>query len=467
MMKRRKCFKLLALLLTTAMCFSMLAACGGDSGGSGNSGSSGNSGDPSTPSGSQGSSPDANAHKIVVFTLKATGSIVDAETAFLESISGDLNFNYEVRFAGDDAATLLSNIQSAISEGFDGIISMTDKGNNAAILELCEDAGVYFGGAWSNQGSSLNSSDAGYDMLKSASFVGAIADGNDAYYAEVAEYAADIAAEYEALPDNEKEGSIGITTNPSRWTPGHQIAAQNMYEALTGEYNIPESAFATATIEKRAEEESYAGTALPAGTWQFPQVDVSSMALPNAYFQSNANLKLICSFASITYIEPALQTAGLHGKVKVWTCGYEAEDYLLNNFGTAGDMTYQGFRTAPIEDTAFALVQILDALNGNVYADKSERVSSLVESMNGGDFSAKFQLKSYLVPYSSSIIVTTDEQFSTFRNSYVYGNADGSNSIVTADALKNLMVTYNAEATYADLVAYFDETGPLTVDAIG
>lgn len=467
-MKKNKFAKLIAMLLVAAMAFAMLAACG-DSG-------SANTSNPSSPSTanpsnsqevSQGSTPSADAPKIVVFTLKATGSIVDAEEAFLKSISGDLNFNYEVRFAGDDAATLLSNVQSAVSEGFKGIISMTDKGNNAAILELCEDAGVYFGGAWSNQGSSLNSSDAGYDMLKSPNFVGAIADGNDAYNAEVAAYAAAIAAEYEALSDGEKAGSIGITTNPSRWTPGHQIAAQNMYETLTGEYSIPESAFATATISQRTEDESYAGTTLPAGTWQFPQVDVSSRSLPNAYFQSNTNLKLICSFASITYIEPALQTAGLHGKVKVWTCGYESEDYLLNNFGTGGDATYQGFRTAPIEDTAFALVQILDKLNGNTYADKDERVSSLIADMEGGNFGAKFQLKNYMVPYSSSIIVTTDDQFAAFGSSYVYGTADSSTSIVTADALKDLMVTYNSSATYADLVAYFDETGSLTVDAIG
>ncbi|MCD7715780.1 MAG: hypothetical protein LUI39_04925 [Lachnospiraceae bacterium] len=406
-------------------------------------------------------------YKICVFTLKATGSIVEAVDAFLGNVNSDLGFTYDVRFAGDDAATLLENVEMAIAEGYNGIISMTDKGNNAAILELCEESGVYFGGTWSNQASSLNSSDAGYDILKSSYYVGSIADGNDTYASEVAEYAAQIAAAYEALDDSEKEGSIGITTNPSKWTPGHQIAAQNMYETLTEEYGIPESAFATATLETRAEDETYAGVTLEAGTWQFPQVDVSSMALPTAYFQSNSNLQLICSFASITYIEPALQTANLHGKVKVWTCGYESEDYLMDNFGTEGDQTYQGFRTAPIEDVAFPLVQILDKLNGYSYADKAETVSGLVESMEADDASAKYQLSSYMIPYSSSIIVTDDEQFANFKDSYVYGNADGTCSIVTSAQLQSLMVTYNEEATYEDLVAFFDETGALTADALG
>ena len=404
--------------------------------------------------------------KICVFTLKATGSIAESVDAFMASVSPGLNIDYEVRFAGDDAATFLDNVQTAIAEGYNGIISMTDKGNNAAILELCQENGVYFGGTWSNQGSSLNSSDAGYEFLKNKYFVGSIADGRDDYQQEVDEYAAQIAERYETLDDSEKEGSIGITTNPSKWTPGHQIAAENMYETLTEEYGIPDSAFATETIEKRAEDETYAGVTLPAGTWQFPQVDVSSKALPDAYFQSNSNLKLICSFASITYIEPALQTAGLHGKVNVWTCGYEAEDYLLDNFGTAGDQTYQGFRTAPIESVAFPLVIMIDELNGNTYSDRDEQLDTLISAWENGDVSAKFELKNYMIPYSSSIIVASDAQFDAFKNSYVYGDGNGEDSIVTSDDLKKLMVTCNLEATYEDLVEYFSYEGNLNITAI-
>lgn len=469
---KMKLKKVAAATLAAAMCLSCLSGCGSDKGA-----------DTSQTSGSETVSETAEAapesesqaeaeentnlgsYKICVYTLKATGSIVDAVDAFMGSISNELNITYEVRFAGDDAATLLDNVQTAIAEGFNGIISMTDKGNNAAILELCEESGVYFGGTWSNQGSSLNSSDAGYDILKSAYYVGSIADGRDDYEGEVLSYAKAIADEYNALGEDEKEGAIGITTNPSKWTPGHQIAAQNMYETLTTEYGIPDSAFATETISPRSEDETYAGTTLEAGTWQFPQVDVSSMSLPAAYFQSNSNLKLICSFASITYIEPALQNANLHGKVKIWTCGYESEDYLMNNFGTQGDQTYQGFRTAPIEDVAFPLVIMLDKLNGNSYADREAKISELVEAMDS-EMSAKFQLKSYLIPYSSSIIITGDEAFEKFVNNYVYGNGDGQCSIVSADDLKNLMVTCNPDASYEELVAFFDESGRLDASII-
>lgn len=451
---RKKWNRIISIALIVVLSAALTAGCG-NSGGSGGEDKSGKS----------GSSDSGKSHKVVVFTLKATGSIVESADAFLGSIADELGFTYEVRFAGDDAATLLSNVESAIAEGYDGIITMTDKGNNAAILELCAENEVYFGGTWSNQASSLNSSEAGYDILKNAYYVGSLADGNDAYNAEIEVYADKIAEAYEALDDSEKEGSIGITTNPAKWTPGQQIAAENMYQTLMGEYGIPESAFAIETIEKRAEDESYAGQTLATGTWQFPQVDVSSKELPSAYFQSNSGLKLICSFASITYIEPALQTAGLHGKVKVWTCGYEAEDYLVNNFGTQGNQTYQGFRTAPIEDVAFPLVQILDKLNGSSYADKEEKTASLIESMDS-EMSAKFELKNYMIPYSSSIIVTTDEQFTMFKDGYVYGNAKGEDAIVTAEELKELMVTYNDQATYEDLTAFFDETGHLKADAL-
>lgn len=451
--------KILGITLTMVLCVGLLAGCGSSS-------SSSDDADADETASSDTETVTTETHKIVVYTLKASGSIVESVEAFLDSICDELNFTYEVRFAGDDAATLLSNVEAAIAEGFEGIISMTDKGNNAAILELCEENGVYFGGTWSNQSSSLNSSDAGYDILMSEYYVGAIADGRDDYEYEIEEYAAAIAAKYEELDDDEKEGSIGITTNPSKWTPGQQIAAENLYQVLTTEYGIPESAFATETLEKRTEDETYSGTTLEAGTWSWCQVDTSSMALPTSYFQSNPNLKLIASFASITYIEPALQTADLHGEVYVWTCGYESEDYLLYNFGSDGDMTYQGFRTAPIEDVAYPLVQILDALNGYSYSDKDETVSELVAAIEDGDTSAKYTLKSYLIPYSSSIIIVNDEQFEAFSTGYVYGTADGADSIVTAEDLMNLMVTYNPDATYADLVAFFDETGSLTADAL-
>lgn len=453
---RKKWNRVISIALVVILSVALAAGCGS----SGNSGSNEKEG-----ADKSGASDSGKSHKVVVFTLKATGSLVESVDAFMGSIADGLNFAYEVRFAGDDAATLLSNVESAIAEGYDGIISMTDKGNNAAILELCAENEVYFGGTWSNQASSLNSSEAGYDILKNAYYVGAIADGNDSYNEEIEIYAERVAEEYEALDDLEKEGSIGITTNPAKWTPGQQIAAENMYEALISEYQIPESAFATETIEKRAEDESYAGQTLAAGTWQFPQVDVSSKALPGAYFQSNSNLKLICSFASITYIEPALQMSGLHGKAKVWTCGYEAEDYLVNNFGTQGNQTYQGFRTAPIEAVAFPLVQILDKLNSNSYADKEEQTASLIEAMDS-EMGAKFKLKDYMIPYSSSIIVTTDEQFAKFKDGYVYGTANGEDSIVTADDLKALMVTYNEQASYESLMEFFDESGHLKVDAL-
>ena len=474
--------KIAAMILALAMGLSLLAACGSSSSSTtaattaaqDETTTAAEGGNDETEAASEDETEAADpyadvttsSHKIVVYTLKANGSIVEGVEAFLSEISDDLNFTYEVRFAGDDAATFLNNCETAINEGFEGIITMTDKGNCAAILELCEEYGVYFGCTWSNNGSSLNSSDAGYDILKSDYYLAAISDGQDSYGVEVESYAAAIAEAYEALDDDKKDGSIGITTNPSAWTPGQQLAAENMYQTLTGEYDIPESAFATEGIEKRTEDATYAGQTLEAGTWQFLQVDVSSKSLPTSYFQSNPNLSLICSFASITYIEPALQTAGLHGKVKVWTCGYESEDYLMNNFGSEGDQTYQGFRTAPIEDVAYPLVQILDRLEGNSYADRTAKVEELVSAWEGGDISSKFALKNYLIPASSSIVVTEDDQFEAFKTGYVYGTGNGADSIVTANDLKGLMVTYNPEATFDDLVAFFNYEGDLTVDAI-
>lgn len=177
-------------------------------------------------------------------------------------------------------------------------------------------------------------------------------------------------------------------------------------------------------------------------------------------------MSLIVSRASITYIEPAFQTAGLHGSVHVWTCGFESEDYLVNNFGTEGDQTYQGDLTAPLETTLYSLALILDKLNGYTYPDYEENVSSLIADWEGGNEGAKYQLSSYLVPYSSCIVISSSEEMDRFVNNYVYGNASSDSCIVTADDLKSRMMTYNADATFEDLKAFFNETGTLTMDAI-
>lgn len=73
--------------------------------------------------------------------------------------------------------------------------------------------------ASANLGTSLNSSDNGYDILKSDHFVGSITSCTDTYEEGTVAYCKQIAEEYEALPDDKKEGSIGITTNPAKWTP--------------------------------------------------------------------------------------------------------------------------------------------------------------------------------------------------------------------------------------------------------
>lgn len=465
--------KLIAGILTAAMAVGTLMGCGSGSAPESGSGSASKSGTEGASAAKEddgaaggGSDVETKRHKIVVFTLKATGSIVDGEEAIFASIADDLNIDYEIRFAGDDASTFLSNVETAIAEGFDGIISMTDKGNTAAILELCEENDVYFAMNWANLGTSLNSSDNGYDILKSDHFVGSITSCTDTYEEGTIAYCEQIAADYEALPDDKKEGSIGITTNPAKWTPAQQIAAQNVYTTLTEEYGVPDSAFATNTLSKRAEDTVYAGVTLEAGTWQFCEVDISSFSLPQAYFQGNPNMSLIVSWASITYIEPALQTAGLHGSVHVWTCGFESEDYLVNNFGTEGDQTYQGDLTAPLETTLYSLALILDKLNGYTYPDYEENVSSLIADWEGGNEGAKYQLSGYLVPYSSSIVITSSEEMDRFVNNYVYGNASSDSCIVSADDLKSLMMTYNADATFENLKAFFNETGALTMDAI-
>lgn len=400
----------------------------------------------------------AGENKIVIFTISASGSLNAAIDAFLGSLSNELGFTYEVRYKGDNASEYLTKVETAISEGFNGILTMKDEGNTNEIVALCEENGVYFGNTWNNQGASLNASSDGYAFLSSPNFVGGVTDCTDEMSVESAAYCRAVSEAYYALPDDQKEGSIGFVTMPPAWQPAQVPAVENMYRTLLapeseGGYGIPESAFAVKGLETRVEEGRFAGKPVSAGTIIWPSMDTTSKKLESKYFDENPNMKLLISTLAYTFINSGLDTAGKLDSVKVWCTGFDNSDALINNFGTKGNATYQGCRTAPIECIAMPLLQILDKLNGYSYADKDAAIKALGEISDAN----KFQLKNIQLKPSSTIVILSDEEMDAYLNHNVYGTGKGEDSLIDAEFCKQLMVTFNSSASYEQLVNAFSK----------
>ena len=143
--------------------------------------------------------------KIVVFVFRPSGVIVEAFKAYIKSIEKELDFVGDVRFCGHQGSDLYKNVESAIAEGAKGILYLTDKGNTNEIVDLCSRHGVYVGGAWHNQGASLNTSKAGYNFLVNKFYVGHITDGPDDMSTSFPIYAKIVAAKYNKLNAADKE----------------------------------------------------------------------------------------------------------------------------------------------------------------------------------------------------------------------------------------------------------------------
>ncbi len=458
--------KFVSVLLILAFIVGSFAGCSSGKEAASNS----NGTDDGNSEASSNESPDDGAgdkeqeqkYKIVVFTLKSSGQLNDAFEAFLGSISEELGFEYSVRYKGDDGSELLSKIQTAISEGYQGIITMKDEGNTNEIVALCEENGVYYGNIWNNQGSSLNASSGGYAFLNSPYFVGGMTDCEDDMATEAAAYCDAVAKAYAALPEDQKEGSIGFVTMPPAWQPNQVTAVEGMYQKLKaseaeGGYGIPDSAFAVNGLEKRQEEERFAGKPVPAGSYIWPSMDVTSKKLESKYFDTNPNMQLLISTLAYSFINPALDSANKLSSMRVWVTGFDNEPALINNFGTKGNQTYQGSRTAPVESLAMPLVQILDKLAGYSYPDKEEAMAEFAEITDEN----KMKLKNTQLKYSSTMVITSDEEMDAYLNHNVYGSAKGEDSLVDAATLKELMVTYNSGATYEKLVETFSNNSTL------
>ena len=205
--------------------------------------------------------------------------------------------------------------------------------------------------------------------------------------------------------------SVGLLTSPYRYYPHKQEAVEAFVKAID-EYNATaEEKIAVSEVE-----------------------ELAFRALDATYFANHPDIDCIVSFSAGTFVYPTMISEG-RTDLCMYAVGFESEEAFLDNMrkGVCGLQTYSNE-----EAVIYPLVLLINAIQGNRYADQpaeAERVDSSV------------------------VFVSTPEEIDAVMTKSFYLNPVFENSFLTVDQIKDLILSYNPNATYADLVAPLTRMG--------
>lgn len=398
--------KLVAVLMTGSIALTMVA-CGG----------SGNSSSVAAGADTQQAATQGKATTIGVAYYKDSGLDLKALKAYLNSISGSLNttFKYTVLSQTDEAANV-TEIQKLISSGVDGIISTMDLGTSS-IIEECEAAGIYLGGYLCDYDTSY--SNAFDKVFKSEYFVGTSSDGQNPDEPTLGTTMFDSLMNYNEGHGDAPITHVSMTTFPA-WAFPAQAAGAEQFVSAVEEYNKT----ADVQIEVDALDE---------------ESDVLKFSpLDSTYFLKHSETQAIMSFAAGTsFVYPVMVQAGVDKKIKLFTTGFSGgED---TNFGSVGTQTYQQTTVTAVESINYALVLLLNKINGTEFADQPEDAERISVSQ---------------------LIINSDESMEKFKQSLYY-SGDASKAMFTGEDVLNMTAYANPDATYANLK---DSLAHMTID---
>ena len=338
-----------------------------------------------------------------------TGKAVDATKAFLESLSDTLNVEFKYgTFTQTDEAANLTKVQELIASGVDGIIGTMDLGT-PSILSECDAAGIYYGGYLCDFDTSYTS--AYDDVFGNPNFVGTVTDGHNPDDVCIGTQCFDSLIEYNERNADNPITHVSLAIFPA-WAFPAQAMGADQFIAAVDEYN--KTAETPITVDPLDEE-----------------VDVLNFApLDSTYFSKHPDTQAIISLAAGTsFVYPTMVSAGVDSDIKLFTTGYEGGEE--NNFGSAGNQTYQQVVVTGAETIVYPLVLMLNKINETEFADmpeKAERIST------------------------EQYIVNSDEDMELFVNS-LYTTADVYAAAYTPEDVLNMTAFGNPDATYADLVS--------------
>lgn len=332
--------------------------------------------------------------KIGILGYQQSGEPVTAINNFMSALHDATGIEYiYVCGSSYDEQTNLTHVQNLISSGCNGIIMCMDSAMEA-IIEECQLAEVFVGGFLCDMERSM-------ELLKTyPNFVGTVCDGaydNTIYGTHAAEL---------VIKDGRK--SVGLLTSPYRYYPHKQEAVEAFQKAIE-EYN--------ATAEEKIAVSDVQ--------------ELAFSALDATYFANHPDIDSIVTFAAGTFVYPTM-IAENRTDLCMYAVGFESEDAFLENMrkGVCGMQTYGN-----TEAVVYPLVMLINAIQGNRYADQPEQA----ERMD-----------------SSVVFVSTAEEIEAVMSKSFYLNPVMENSFLTVDQIKNMILSYNADATYADLTAFLN-----------
>jgi len=398
--------RVIAVVLSAAMAFS-LAACGSpDSSGTKTSGDA------------AGDTADSKGKECTIgVALYGDGSpMADAIKGYLDTIADDLNtsFKYTVLTQTDEAANL-SKIQELISSGVDGIICTMDLGSEA-IMQECEAADVYLGGYLCDYETSFTNS---YDAIfKNDHFVGTVAEGDCGEEINSGNVYFDSLVEYNERNPEAPLTHVSMVMFPT-WAYPLNALISEQFLADVDEYN--KTAETPITVDPLNEDTD---------VLQFTQMDTT-------YFSKHKGIEGIISFAAGYNTYSTMVTAGVDDEIKLFASGYDRGNEKY--FGSAGNGTLQQIVVSAVESVNYPLVLLLNAINGVKFSDQPE------------------EAERHCV---NQIVLNSDEDMEAFKKSVFFTGA-GEDAMFTGQDVLNMTAYANPDATYADLV---ESLSHMTVD---
>lgn len=340
---------------------------------------------------------DLKGIKIGIIGYQESGEPVTAINNFLTAFgeATGMEFVY-VKGSSYDEQTNLTVAQNLISAGCNGIIMTMDSAMEP-ILEEAASANVFVGGFLVDMERSMPV------IQDHPNFVGTVVDGpydNTVYGQRAAEL---------VIADGRK--NVGLLTSPFRYYPHKEEAVKAFQAAIDAHNETAEEKIVYSDVEELA----------------FEQLEAT-------YFANHPDMDAIVSFAAGTFVYPTM-VAENRTDLRMYAVGFESEEAFLDNMraGMAGMQTYSN-----TEAIMYPVALLVNAIQGNRYPDQPAQAERQDTSV---------------------VFVSTSDEIDAVMTKSFYLNPVIENSFLTMEDAKNLILSYNPDATYADLTAYLTKMG--------
>ncbi len=332
---------------------------------------------------------------------------------YADYLKEDFDVDFVYVAVGQDDDSHIAGLESCINQGCDAVFS----GYNTAIdtcVEMCEEAGVYYGLILGDTQSTTIAA----ESLSSKYYLGG-----------VKQFSGDPAASGSIFADvinaSDYTKIAGISFPPFAFVDGNSF-----WNQMVADLDESKIVF-DAGNDEMGFPFNYKGD-----YWYFMFTQEACQSTVDAMFTAHSDIEIVVGMGSgMDYVLPALRAGG-HDDVRMLALGYTDDVAGYMQDGTllaAGTNNY-------VQCMASMFARAYDALESDGEAWYSDRAKASDENYqyNGADGAADYT------------ILTSVDEVNDFK-SYIIGNkADGP---ITNDELKECMLTFNENATWADLTA--------------